>query len=133
MRVRQSRFNTDPGSVASARGVVLPASIFDTARIDDLLSRGLLDGIPELKHPTDDLLIATVIDHGMPKWSADQMRYHPGLRLSYYQHWRDTLSAARGDTEAQGRVDGAIEAWAQMRKDELISDIPNHTIGLWER
>lgn len=94
---------------------------------------GLVDGIPELEHPNDQLLIATVIAHGMPRWSADQMQYNPMLRLRYYIFWMDVQDAAKGVKESQDRVDGARATWAQMRKDELIHDIPNHTIGFWER
>jgi hypothetical protein len=124
---------TDPPSVQSQKGVTLEHSIFDSQRLIDALQRGLIDGIPPLEHPNDDLLIATVIHHGMPKWSADQMRYNPALRLTYYLFWLDVQEAAKGNKDAAGRVDGAMTAWIEMRKDELISDTPNHTIGLWER
>ncbi len=126
-------YDPNPPSVSSHRGITLPVSVFDKARLMDSLRRGLIDGLPPMDDPTDDLLIATVVDNGMPLWSADQMRHNPALRLQYYLFWMDVRDAAKGDAEAKGRVDGAREAWAQMRKDELISDIPNHTIGLWER
>ena len=127
------KYNTDPTGVRNAPGVTLPFSVFDVPRIMGLLKQGLIEGLPPMQHPTDDMLIATVIDNGMPKWSADQMRHHPGLRLTYYMFWLDVREAARGNSEAQGRVDGAREAWIQARKGELISEIPNHTVGLWER
>jgi hypothetical protein len=130
---RSLRYNTDPPSAGSTRKVVLPFAILDVPRIMEAVRAGLIDGLPPLDSPTDELLIATVIEHGMPRWSADQMRYHPGLRLQYYLFWLDVREAAKGNVESKGRVDGAIEAWAQMRKDELISDTPGHTIGFWER
>lgn len=130
-----SPYITDPGSVGSAPGIVLPFSVFDTARLMDALRRGQIDGIPPGVQgvPTDDELIASVVAHGMPKWSADQMRYNPALRLHYYLFWLDVREAAKGEKESKDRVDAAIATWAHMRKEELISDIPNHTVGFWER
>lgn len=127
---RSSRYVTDP---SSAGGLVLPFSVFDTTRIMAAVRQGLIDGLPPLDDPTDDLLIATVVAHGMPRWSADQMRYHPGLRLQYYLFWLDVGEAAKGNAEAKDRVDGCISAWQQMRKDELISDKPDMSVGFWER
>lgn len=128
-----SRYITDPPSAESTGGVVLPYSVFDVPRLMAAVRAGLIEGLPPLDDPTDDQLIATVVAHGMPRWSADQMRYHPGLRLQYYLFWLDVKEAAKGEPEARGRVDGAIEAWRQMRKDELVHDIPNMSIGFWER
>lgn len=128
-----TRYITDPASVGAQRGIILPASVFDHRRLMQALRRGLINGLPPLDYPTDDLLIATVIEHGMPKWSADQMRHNPSLRLHYYLFWLDVREAAKGSKESQERVDAAITAWAEMRRNELISDVPNHTIGLWER
>jgi hypothetical protein len=112
---------------------VLPFSIFDHKRIMDALKAGTIDGLPPMDDPTDEKLIATVVDHGMPRWSADQMRYNPMLRLQYYLFWLDVREAAKGNAEAKDRVDGARASWDEMRKIELISDTPDHTIGLWER
>lgn len=125
-----SRYVTDP---SSPQGLILPGSIFDTRRLMSALKAGLVDGLPPMDSPSDAELIACVCAHGMPRWSADQMQYNPSLRLQYYLFWMDVRDAAKGDKECQGRVDGAIEAWLQMRKDELLSDIPNHTVGFWER
>jgi hypothetical protein len=125
------KYDTDPSSNS---GLVLPVNVFDTARIQALIRAGRLQGIPrELGHPNDNLLIATVVDNGMPSWSADQMRYHPGLRLAYFMFWNDLQDAAQGDAEAKEKVDGARAAWAQMRKDELINDMPDMSVGMWER
>lgn len=128
-----SHYITDPPSAGSAGGVVLPYSIFDVPRLMAAVRQGLIDGLPPMDDPTDDQLIASVVAHGMPRWSADQMRYHPGLRLKYYMFWLDIREAAKGNKDSQGRVDGAMEAWRQMRLDEVIADIPNMSVGLWER
>lgn len=133
---RGSRFVTDPASIGAqkgAGGVVLPFSVFDVPRLMHALRTGLIDGIPPLDDPTDDALVACVVAHGMPLWSADQMRYNPNLRLHYYMFYLDVREASKGVKEAQDRVDGAISTWQHMRKEELISDIPNHTVGFWER
>jgi hypothetical protein len=131
-----SRYVTDPPSQrasGSGSGITLPFSVFDVPRLMSHIRAGTIDGIPPLDSPNDEELISTVIAHGHPRWSADQMRYHPGLRLHFYMFWMDVREAAKGNSESKGRVDGAIEAWAQLRKDEVISEIPNHTVGLWER
>ena len=47
--------------------------------------------------------------------------------------YMDVREAAKGVTEAKERVDSAVAAWAQLRKDEVISDRPSHTVGIWER
>lgn len=128
-----SRYVTDPPSVRSQSGVVLPFSVFDVPRLMAHVKAGLIDGIPPLDDPTDDQLIATVVAHGMPKWSADQMRYHPGLRLHFYMFWMDVREAAKGNVDSKDRVDIAMQAWREMRKDELVHDKPNMSIGFWER
>lgn len=136
-RARPStRYVTDPASVGSLKGsggVVLPFTVFDVPRLMHALRTGLIEGLPPMKDPTDDALISCVVTHGMPLWSADQMRYNPNLRLHYYMFYLDVKEAAKGDIEAKGRVDGAMATWQHMRKEELISDIPNHTVGFWER
>lgn len=126
-------YDTNPPSAASTRQPILGRSVFDRKRIAVALAQGLIDGLPPLDDPTDDLLIATVVSLGMPRWSAEQMRYHPGLRLQYYLLWLDVSEAARGNVEARGRVDGCREAWSEMRKIELVTDRPDMSIGMWER
>lgn len=128
-----NRYPTDPPSAASTGKIALPFSVFDVPRLMSYVRAGMISAIPEQAHPNDALLIATVIELGMPRWSAEQMKYNPALRLHYYMTWLDVREAAKGNKEAQGRIDGIRASFAQMRKDELISDTPNHTIGLWER
>lgn len=127
------KYDTDPASAHSSRQPVLDHSVFDVPRLMAAIAAGLVDGLPPLDNPTDAELIASVVAHGMPYWSADQMRYHPGLRLQYYLFWLDVREAAKGNKEAQGRVDGCRAAWAEMRKIELVTDRPDMSIGLWER
>lgn len=112
---------------------MLPFSVFDNARLMHALRRGLIDGIPPLSSPTDEALIACVVAHGMPRWSADQMRYNPSLRLQFYMFHSDVAEAARGHKEAKERVDAAITAWQEMRKAEVVSDNPEGSVGFWER
>jgi hypothetical protein len=69
----------------------------------------------------------------MPRWSAEQMRNHPGLRFAFVRFWLDVKMAAQGDHEAQERVDVCRQTWDEMRKTELIADRPDMSIGFWER
>ena len=129
-----SRYITDPPSAASTGKPTLGHSILDAAKLRALHQAGKIEGISiELPHPNDQLLIATVVAHGMPRWSAEQMPVHPGLRLAYFQFWVDVQMAADGEKGAKERVDACIDMWQAMRKDELISDRPDMTVGFWER
>ena len=127
------RYVTDPSSARAQGGIVLPGSVFDTRRIREALKRKMIEGIPPMEDPSDEKLIACVMAHGMPRWAADQMRYNPSLRLQYYLFHEDVRDAAKGVADAKERVDAAIDAWAQMRKAEVIHDNPNMSVGFWER
>lgn len=107
--------------------------MFDLRRTNAAVRAGLIDGIPEMRHPSDGLLISTVVAHGMPRWSAEQMRGHAGLRLAFARFWADVHAAAGGDTEARERVDVCRAGWDEMRKHEVISDHPDMSVGMWER
>lgn len=87
----------------------------------------------ELTWPNDNLLVATLVAHGQPQWSAEQVRYHPPARFHALKFWCDVQDAAEGDKQAQERVDYCRWAWQEARKQEIISDIPNRTAGLFER
>lgn len=78
----------------------------------------------ELKWPNDRLLIATLVAHGQPQWSAEQIRFHPPARFAAVKFWLDVQDAAEGDKEAQERVDYCVWSWREMRKQQLISDLP---------
>ena len=91
-------------------------------------------GIPvELKLWPDRLLIAVLVQNGMPQWAAEQIRHHPPARFNAAAFYADVLDAAEGDTEAKQRVDYCRWAWQDMRRQELISDTPNRTVGLFEK
>lgn len=125
---------TDPPSAASTRRPGrIPGGLFDVKRTMLAIAAGLLDGIPPLPHPNDDLLVATLVAHGQPRFAAEEVRGNPAIRLRACMFWSDVQNAARGDREAKERVDVIRQAWQQMRQIELISDRPGHTIGLWER
>lgn len=127
--LRGIKYETDPPSAASTRAPTLEGSMFDQVRMQDAMRRGLIDGLPPLPYPNDDLLIATVVAHGQPRWSAEQMRHHPGLRKNFVLFWLDVQMAAKGDTQAQQRVDAVRWQWQQMRRAEQISDVPGHATG----
>ena len=78
----------------------------------------------ELAWPNDRLLIATLVAHGQPQWSAEQIRFHPPARFAAVKFWLDVQDAAEGDKEAQERVDYCVWSWQEMRKAQLISDLP---------
>ena len=129
-RVRPTeRYQTDPPSAGSTRLPVIDGPVFDMDRIGDAIRQGLIDGLPPLPYPNDELLIATAVAHGNPRWSADQMRYHPGLRKNFVGFWLDVQLAAKGDKPAQQRVDAVKWQWQQMRRAEQISDIPDRATG----
>lgn len=125
------RYPTDPASAQSSGQIVLPGSMFDQDRLRDAARRGLLPNAiaDELDYPNDELLIATVVALGMPRWSADQMRYHPQLRYAYLALWLDVKMAAEGDKPAQARVDAVRARFVDERAAERISNVPAHATG----
>jgi hypothetical protein len=96
-------------------------------------NRGMPGIACELAWPNDRLLIATLVAHGQPQWSAEQVRYHPPARFAALKFWLDVQDAAEGDREAKERVDYCRWAWQEMRKQELIADLPNRAVGFFER
>lgn len=127
------KYDTDPPSAKSTGGHVLSRPIFDIPRLQKAIADGLVAGIPELPDPNDEKLIACVVALGMPRWSAEQMRYHPGLRLAYLRTFWDVQDAARGVAEAQERVDAHRAYFDEARRIELVTDDPEMSIGIWER
>jgi hypothetical protein len=107
--------------------------MFDVPRLMAAIKQGLVDGLPPMDNPTDAQLMATVVALGMPKWSAAQMVYHPGLRLQYYMLWCDVQEAAKGNQEAKNRVDAARSMWSDMRRAEVVADRPDMSVGFYER
>lgn len=128
------RYPTDPPSAASTGRPIIQRSIFDSERLLSALKAGLIEGLPmELPYPSDELLIATVVALGQPRWAADQMRYNPALRLAFYGVWTAVQEAAKGDTEAQEFVDVIRAHYAEARDLELVADRPDMSVGFWER
>lgn len=87
----------------------------------------------EFETVPDDLLIATAVALGMPRFAAEQCRVQPTLRWSLAVVWADVQDADEGDRLAKEKVDYYRAMWAEMRRMELIADKPDHTIGLFER
>jgi hypothetical protein len=82
-------------------------------------------GIPApLAAVPDAELIANLVEHGQPRWSAQALTNDPQLRLAALRFWVDVGDARKGDTAAKERVDYVRECWQQMRAQELISDTP---------
>jgi hypothetical protein len=79
----------------------------------------------ELRWPNDQLLVSVMVAYGQPHWSAEQIRYHPPARYAALQFYLDVLDAAEGDGQARERLDYCRWAWQEMRKNEMISDVPN--------
>jgi hypothetical protein len=121
-----ARLTKDPPSLKPMR--VRP--IFDSRPHRNRYQPGIAQ---EMKWPNDRLLIATLVVHGQPQWSAEQIRHHPPARLHAAMFWLDVWDAAEGDKQAAERVDYCRWCWQEMRKQEVISDIPNRTVGFFER
>jgi hypothetical protein len=79
----------------------------------------------ELQWPNDQLLVSVMVAYGQPHWSAEQIRYHPPARYAAIRFFLDVLDSAEGDKQARERVDYCRWAWQEMRKNEMISDVPN--------
>jgi hypothetical protein len=95
--------------------------IFDSRRHRNLGQPGIEQ---ELNWPNDRLLIATLVALGQPQWSAEQIRHHPPARFAALRVWLDAQDAAEGDAEAKERVDYVRWCYQEMRKQELIADVP---------
>lgn len=87
----------------------------------------------ELRDWPDDLLIANMVEHGCPRWAAEQIRFHPPARFAAATFYLAVLEAREGDKLAKEKVDYMRWAWQEMRKQEVIADWPEHTVGLFER
>jgi len=128
-----SRYVTDPPSAGSS-GQPVPAQILDVKRTMEMYRAGKIDGISiELPHPNDELLIATLMSLGTPRHGAEMLRHHPAMRLAAYEMWGLVQMAAKGNAFAKEQVDMTIALNEQMRRDELVADRPDMSIGFWER
>lgn len=83
-----------------------------------------LDAVP------DDILIATLVEYGQPRWAADEVRNYGAARFFALRFYCDVLDAAEGDKQAKERVDYCRWCWEEMRRNEQISDIPDQASGL---
>lgn len=82
-------------------------------------------GIPTpLTSIPDEELIATLVEHGQPRWAAEQIKRNPEHRLAALRFWVDVGDARHGDPDARARVDYMRECWIRMRAEELITDDP---------
>jgi hypothetical protein len=88
-------------------------------------NRGMPGIAHELPHPNDRLLIATLVAHGQPQWSAEQVRHHPPARYNAAMFWLAVQDAAAGDPAAKEKVDYCRWAWQELRRQEFIADIPD--------
>lgn len=77
----------------------------------------------------DAELIACLVEHGQPRWSAEELKRNPQLRLAALRFWVDVGDAQKGDPAARERVDYMRACWARMRAEELISDDPRRSHG----
>jgi hypothetical protein len=89
-------------------------------------NRGMPGIARELDHPNDRLLIATLVAHGQPQWSAEQVRHHPPARWAAVAFWIAVQDAAAGGKAAREKVDYCVWSWREMRRQEMIADVPDH-------
>ena len=128
------RYPTDPPTAASSRKPVFDGDIFDYARMMSHLRAGNMQGCPPLKYPNDDLLVSTMIYAvDMPRAMAELLRENPSLRWEAIVLWVKVKEAAAGNKPAQEWVDTVREKMQIARRVGLVHDIPEHTIGMWER
>lgn len=118
------RLGVDP-TIRPAISRATPAQVKAQQQYSQEIAQG---GIPkEIKDLPDELLIRTLQAHGQPRWSAEQLRVHPQLRLHAVAFFFDVEDANRGDAEARMRVDMCREQWERLRREEYIADDPRRT------
>lgn len=97
----------------------------------------------ELKAAPDDVLIATMVDLGCPRWFAEQVRIQPTVRFAATAVYMLVLDAREGRmvqnaltgewSSARDLVDAIRAQYVDARRAEQISDVPDHTVGLGDR
>lgn len=136
-RAQHSRMMLEPAGLGRApRGPVL----FTPERERNVGQAEISREIPALP---DDLLVATLVELGCPRWFAEQLRRHPGLRFNAVATWCLVQDAREGASVQNARtgewssardlVDAIREQYADARRQELINDVPGHTAGFGER
>lgn len=126
------RYDKDPPSTGSSRQPTV-GNMFDLGRLAEAMKKGTVQGIPSLPYPNDNLLAATMMNLGMPRFAAEQVRYNPQLRLKFVRLWCAVQLAAEGNPAAKERVDVARAHFAEARRLELVADRPNMSAGIWDR
>lgn len=107
--------------MSTQRAILTPA---DTIRLRNQRHQAG-HGIPvPIAEIPDEELIANLVEHGQPRWSAQELKVNPQLRLAALRFWVDVGDARAGDAAAKDRVDYMRECWSRMRAEELISDDP---------
>ena len=77
-----------------------------------------------LAEVTDEELVQNLVALGQPRWSAEELKTNPQLRLAALRCWVDVGDAGRGDAGARERVDYLRECFSRLRAEEIISDDP---------
>lgn len=136
-RVQRSRVMHDPPGLARAPRVPAVLSTDPARNVDQ---QGIAREIPALP---DDRLIATWCSIGCPRWFAEQVRVHPVVRFQAVAVWclvqdaregRHVVNALTGEVRsARELVDAMREQYDTARREGLIHDRPDHTVGLGDR
>lgn len=127
---RRGRFRGGSDPSSAPRILFTPRPMMDTRPHRNVGNRMAWQ---EIQAAPDDLLVAVLVEHGMPVWLANELRRSPMHRAMAFDFYMMVLDAQEGDADAKERVDLFREQQQQMREIELISETPEHTIGLWER
>lgn len=118
---------TDP---ASAPRYMLPRQLMDTAAHRNLGNPEIPMELPALP---DDRLVAVMVEHGCPVWSANELRRSGFLRFCAVRFFFDVMDAQEGDRAARERVDFIREQYQEMRRAGIVDETPSHTVGIFER
>lgn len=132
---RSTVIHADP---PTPRGIVLPKGVFDDRPERNLHQpyvkrfgggravicdpEGKLHPVEDM--PSDDLLIASCVQWGMPLWAADQGRYSIYRRYDLWAAYSVVTLARLGDPEAKLRLDSMRSKWLTMRDSGMVHDTP---------
>ena len=124
---RRFRGGTDP---SSAPVFMLPRPLMDEREHRQRGNPSISFELPALP---DDRLVAVLVEHGQPVWSANELRRSGFLRWCAVRFYFDVEAAAQGVPEARERVSMLRAMWHDMRRAQVIDETPDHTVGMWER
>lgn len=128
-----------PSDLPSAGRTPRPdlADVFDHDPRRNLGQPAVSREIPALP---DGVLISTMTWLGAPRWWAENIRHHPQLRFAAVAVWclvqdaregKSVINARTGETvKARELVDAMREEYQQARWNELVDDVPEHTLPL---